>query len=195
MTHNTTPGRGVRPASNNAYRGDVLENLVLISATTYAANRRALIHKTNLAAKIHVNRRDGSTKAVAMKSRPDFEGMVTTLGGRFISFDAKMTASLTYRHSNERLHQLVDLWDVEEYGGIAFLLVFAEILHRDAMRQPDLRCFLLWPQLSWRDARPYSIRLDKLGEKDGIEIPVGSGYGLPDWLSAVERIYGEGGQR
>src|SRR5574342_464563 len=66
-----------------------------------------------------VYRRSG---VVAEKSPPDYCGVLTCLGGRAVSFDAKRTRDAkTYRHPNERLHQLQTLWDVWEAGGVACL--------------------------------------------------------------------------
>ena len=117
-------------------------------------------------------------QAILIRSRPDYSGILSALGGRYCAFDAKMTAYLLYRHDRKRLRQLKDLWDVHEAKGIAFLFVSLNLE----------RHFLVWPQPSWAYGDPFSIRLDQLDGR-GVEVPRSGGYQLPDYVSILEEVH------
>ncbi|HEY5901533.1 MAG TPA: Holliday junction resolvase RecU, partial [Anaerolineales bacterium] len=138
----------------------------------YLSNRRALIWFTGTQGKV----RRG--KVILLKSRPDFEGVLCTLGGRHVALDAKVTASVLYRHDHKRLHQLRDLWEVHEAGGVAFLLISHQLE----------RFYSVWPQPSWAYREPFSIRLDQLDGR-GVEVVRAGSNRLPDWLSTIEEVY------
>lgn len=152
-------------------RGMALEDLLQWQHNQYQASRRAFIYPNGTQGKM----RGGH--AILMRSRPDFEGVLTCLGGRHVAFDAKMSASLTYRHHKEQAHQLADLWQIQEAGGIAFLLISVNL---------D-RFFIVYPRYEWAQAQIATIRLDQMTSWEGCEVQVSGNYRLPDWLSVIER--------
>jgi penicillin-binding protein-related factor A (putative recombinase) len=185
MTQHTSKNQGrSSSAPTNAQRGAALEDAIQWTHNIYAANGRGFFWQHGVKSVI----RRG--QVIQLRSMPDFGGVITSLGGKFVCFDAKMvsaskigkTGSIRYQHPADRLHQLKTLWEVQEAGGIGFLLVSIELQ----------RFFLLWPQISWRDERPYSIRLDGIQSRDGIEFDRSGGYGLPSWLDEVEKLYASG---
>ncbi len=154
-------------------RGAALEELLNWQHNIYRNAARALVWHNGTRGEIHGGR------AVLVKSRPDYDGILTSMAGRHVSFDAKVTASWTYHHDRKRLHQLVDLFDVGRAGGLAFLLVSLDLE----------RFFLVWSDSSWVDPKNYHVDLRRIaiGEnRIGIEVPVGVEYKLPDWLTALE---------
>ena len=159
---------------NNALRGKVLEDFLQHQHNIYNANRLALVWHNGTSGMI----RRG--KAILVRSQPDYSGILTCMGGRHISFDAKLTATPRYHHPTDRLHQLSALWEVQEAGGISFLLISIELE----------RFFLIWPDLSWRDQRPFSLNLDTLEDRPdrGIEFYRDGGYGLANWLKVVRAL-------
>src|SRR5688572_5576772 len=128
MATNTNPtrsskGRQNRP--NNATRGAMLEDALRWQHHQYAANNRALVWQNGVKSIV----RRGTV--VQLPSLPDFGGILTTIGGKYCSFDSKLIAAgkgsnngkstaITYRHPSDRMHQLSTLWNVQEAGGIAF---------------------------------------------------------------------------
>lgn len=161
------------PKPNNRQRGASFEEQIEWGNNILQANGRAFIYRNGTQGKIAKGR------AILVRSRPDFEGVLTTLGGRHVAFDAKLTASMRYAHPTDRLHQLEDLWRVQDAGGIGFLLVSFNME----------RYFIVWPADEWKDRKFASIRLDQMASWEGVEVPVAGGYSLPDWLSTLERLY------
>lgn len=155
-------------------RGAALEDLLEWQHNLYQSQRRAFLYRNGTQGKI----RGG--KAILVRSRPDFSGMLTCMGGRYVSFDAKLTASAHYYHPTERLHQLKDLWEVHQAGGISFLLISLNLE----------RTFLIWPDYSWENAQKFSIRLDQMTSWEGCEVRTSGFNQLPDWLTTVEREEG-----
>jgi penicillin-binding protein-related factor A (putative recombinase) len=142
----------------------------------YRATNRALMYHNGTRAAIKKTR-GGEIRAVPQKSRPDYSGVLTALGGRYCSFDAKLTAKATYYHPTDRLHQLVDLWDVHAAGGVAFLLVSINLAE----------FFVLWPQSEWQWGKFVPVKLRELrGAGIGLPVEIGGSNQLPDWLSVVE---------
>lgn len=175
MTTSQNQGRISRP--NNRQRGQLLEDALNWQHNIDNANQRALIWHNGTQGIV----RKG--KAILVRSQPDYTGVLTCLGGRLVSFDAKLIKTPYYHHPLDRLHQLKALYEVQQAGGIAFLLVSVEME----------RFFLLWPTLAWRDEFPYSLRVDRMESGQGIEIERGGSNRLPDWLSAIHQIYGVAG--
>lgn len=156
----------------NHQRGAALEDTLNWQHNLYASQGRALIYHNGTQGKV----RGGKT--ILAKSRPDYAGILTSLGGRYCSFDAKMSATMTYHHDRRRAHQLVDLWDVHAAGGIAFLLVSLQME----------RFFLLWPQAFWQRGEFSSVKLNEIRVTGlGVEVPLAGGYSLPDWLQVIEQ--------
>lgn len=191
-----------RTNNNNHLRGAALEDTLRWLHNILAANRLALVWKNELSAKIRRSGKgaDRSTRAVPIKSRPDFEGMIIQardgrtgrdLHGVHVAMDAKTTADRTYRHPADRLHQLEDLWQVQEAGGIAFLLVCW-----DGPDTQDRRYFLIFPTPDWENATHSarhwrSIRLDTMTPDEGCEVACENFNQLPNWLLALEQHWAE----
>lgn len=175
----TSQGRSTnRPYTNNAQRGAALEELLNWKHNQYAANNLAYVWHAGTQGKIVKG------KPILIKSQPDYAAILSCLNGRFCAFDAKHCAKALYSHPTDRLHQLSSLWAVQEAGGIAFLFVSWNLE----------RHFLLWPQVSWRDERPYSVRLDRLERHHGVEVWTGGSFDLPDWLGVIKALYGAEGK-
>lgn len=156
----------------NRQRGESLEETLQWQHNQYAANHRALIYHNGTQGKV----RGGKT--ILAKSRPDYSGILTSMGGRYCSFDAKMVATMTYRHDARRPHQLSDLYQVHAAGGIAFLLVSVNLE----------RFYILWPQSEWQFGKRVAVKLgDVCGAGTGVEVPLAGGYSLPDWLQVIEQ--------
>jgi penicillin-binding protein-related factor A (putative recombinase) len=180
--NNNDQGRAKRP-TNNHLRGAALEDLLKWTHNTYRANSLAWVWQNGTKGIV----RRG--QVILQQSLPDFGGVITSLNGRYVSFDAKLmsagrskTGALRYSHPSDRLHQLRDLWDVQKAGGIAFLLISVDLE----------RFFMVWPQASWGDEHPFSVRLDALEDEQGIEFERNGFYKLPDWLSVIQHKYGNG---
>jgi recombination protein U len=112
------------------------------------------------------------------KGLVDFVGLLS--GGRFVAFDAKSTRDKrnwrvkTSRRSlsNDTTHQWEYLRQVQELGGLAFYLIFAEALERVFLARmvfpaDETQCFT-----------------------NLLEVPK-DGNGWWDWLSALERAEAE----
>lgn len=156
---------------NNRARGESLEELIKWQNNIYANNERALIWHNGTQGKVRGGR------AILVKSRPDFEGVLTCGGGRHLAFDAKLISKPVYRHSADRRHQLINLYDVQQARGVAFLLISVNM---------DRFC-VVWPMESWKDGICPSIHLDRLEAWEGIEAPRAGSYNLPDYLTELER--------
>jgi len=150
-------------------KGAALEELLEWKHNAYRANNQAVVWFNGTKASVRGGR------VIMEQSRPDFEGVLR--GGRHVAFDAKHVMVPEYRHDRRRAHQLRDLWEVHEAGGVAFLLV--------SVRLDDF--YLLWPAYEWRDDKPYHVHLDALASWEGARVPVAGGYGLPDWLEIVRK--------
>lgn len=176
MTHTLPTGL------NNKQRGDALEEMLDWQHNIYAANNRALVYRNGLRAEMrsaHGKRRSDPSgpRAVLVKARPDYEGILTSLGGKHVAFDAKLTAKTTYYHPADRMHQLRDLWEVQSAGGCAFLLVSINLA----------AFYLLWPQQEWSFGKFVPVKLKELrGAGIGLPVELNGSYSLPDWLSVVE---------
>ena len=162
-------------APMNAQRGQALEDLLIWQHSIYQGNRKATIWNNGLKAEVKSSRRRGDditghNNIVLVKSRPDFEGVLTCMQGRHVAFDAKVVSTMRYRHENRRMHQLADLYDVHIAGGIAFLLV--------AVNLEDF--FIVWPHSVWGRAK-FSVDLGLCQR-----VPINGNYRLPDWLSIVQ---------
>lgn len=159
-------------------RGAALEEVLQWQHNVYAANRRAHVWHNGLKAEVRNGKGGAQYLTHLVKSRPDYEGVLTDLGGRHVAFDAKHTQEITYHHDRRRLHQLRDLWDIHEAGGIAFLLVSWNLE----------RYWLCWPEPGWSMTKPYTVKLPEMSPDRGIEVPTGGSYKLPDWLSTLEEV-------
>lgn len=154
---------------NPRQQGAVLEDVLQWQHNTYRANNLAVVWHNGTKSEV----RGG--KVIMLQSRPDFEGCLTCQSGRHVAFDSKHVTVPEYRHDSRRRHQLRDLWEVHEAGGIAFLLVSVRLESY----------YLLWPTYEWRDEQPYHVKLDQLAAWEGEAVPIAGGYQLPDWLAVV----------
>lgn len=118
-----------------------------------------------------------------IKSQPDYTGLITCLGARHVSFDAKYRTSVSYHHPKDSLHQTQTLWENKQAGGIAFLLVVVE----PYIDTPP-KAFALWPQDYWQEyhGKGWTVQLTGvLNHLLGARIPnwpaVAHGF-IPDWL-------------
>ncbi len=103
-------------------RGEELEELILASNLFYQKHRVARIDKAPTPIKVvHVDEGTKIKEAYfEKKSTVDFYGIVQ---GHFIVFDAKQTMTNSLPLQNIHHHQIEYMNDVEEQGGISFLLV------------------------------------------------------------------------
>lgn len=168
-------------APTNAQRGKAFENEIDWQNAIYESTQIARIRHNGTQGRIHRGR------AILVASQVDYAGPVVSLGGRMIAFDAKMCASLRYAHPADRLHQLRDLYELEQFGALAFLMVRYSPTAITARREED-RYFMVWPQVTWRDMRPFTIRLDEMGKSDGVEFYRTGYQGLPDYVQVLEQI-------
>ena len=124
---------------------------------------------------------------IPQDSPPDYTGLITCQNGRYVSFDAKQRNSAHYYHARNKLHQTQKLWEDQQAGGIAFLLVLV-----DAYLGGTPRAWVLWPQEYWQDHYPaWSLNLPLTGSIDpaiAVEVPrwdrVSHGF-IPDWLKVI----------
>ncbi len=103
-------------------RGEELENLILASNLFYHKHKVCRIDKAPTPVKV-LEVVDG-TKIVEgyfeKKSTVDFYGVVQ---GHFIAFDAKEVSTNSFPLKNIHPHQIEYMNDVENQGGISFLIV------------------------------------------------------------------------
>ena len=107
---------------SRGHRGDVLEDLILLTNEFYKQGGYARIDKINTPIKvIEIDGKGTITKAFfEKKSTIDFIGIAQ---GIFIAFDAKETGLNSLPLQNIHQHQLEYMEDVNTNGGLAFLLV------------------------------------------------------------------------
>jgi penicillin-binding protein-related factor A (putative recombinase) len=119
------------------------------------------------------NDRSGVAWVPVKKGIVDFVGVLA--GGRFVAFDAKTTRNTrswrirTSRRSpcNDTTHQWEYLNEVHELGGLAFYLVYAQVLDRVFVAR-----------------MPFPV--EEAQRFDGMVEVVKDGNGWWDWLEALE---------
>ncbi len=137
----------------------------------YKASGRAIIFRTKVA-----GRWIGKDKFVAVKSLPDFMGILPP-GGRFFAFDAKSTGNLNkWKLRSRAVHQYRDLCDFDRFGAIAFFLI--EAREKEALFVLPVRS-----EPIVRDHRPFLI-FDLYEEFQAVRIPIEPGR-VPDYLSSI----------
>lgn len=161
---------------NSRQNGQALEDTLDLQHAQYRRDRKALCWHNGVQS---IHRR---AEIIQVLSLPDYGFILTQHGGRGGMFDAKFTQDerLRYRHPTDRKHQLIQLWDVHQAGGIAFLLVSYRLLKH----------WVVWPDASWEHGGPFAITLrdGEYARWEATEIPDSDGNGLPDWISVIERV-------
>lgn len=104
------------------HRGDVLEELIVMTNEYYNENGFARVDKISTPVKvIELNERSQITLGYyEKKSTVDFIGIAQGIG---LCFDAKETNLLSIPLSNIHSHQLKYMQDFAKHGGLAFLIV------------------------------------------------------------------------
>ena len=107
---------------SRGHRGDVLEELLLATNEFYRSKRLGRVDKVSVPIKvIDIDHQGMITKAFfEKKSTVDFQGIVQGVG---IAFDAKETALKSLPLQNVHDHQIEFMHDIDEQGGLAFLIV------------------------------------------------------------------------
>lgn len=103
-------------------RGDVLEELLHMTHEYYRTRRLGRVDKVSVPIKvIEIDRQGIITKAFfEKKSTVDFQGIIQGVG---IAFDAKETSLKSLPLQNVHEHQIEFMRDIDEQGGLAFLVV------------------------------------------------------------------------
>lgn len=107
---------------SRGHRGDVLEELILMTNDYYRSKRLGRVDKVSVPIKvIEIDHHGMITKAFfEKKSTVDFQGIIQGVG---IAFDAKETSLKSLPLSNIHEHQVEFMGDITEQGGLAFLIV------------------------------------------------------------------------
>ncbi len=107
---------------SRGHRGDVLEELLLTTNDFYRSKRLGRVDKVSIPIKvIEIDHQGMITKAFfEKKSTVDFQGIIQGVG---IVFDAKETALKSLPLQNVHEHQIEFMHDIDEQGGLAFLIV------------------------------------------------------------------------
>lgn len=103
-------------------RGDVLEDLILYSNDYYRSHQVARVDKAATPVTVvEINDVGQISKAYfEKKSTVDFYGLVQ---GLFITFDAKETYQKSFPLKNLHDHQVAYMKEIDQQGGLAFLIV------------------------------------------------------------------------
>ena len=103
-------------------RGDVLEELLHMTHEYYRTRRLGRVDKVSVPIKvIEIDRQGIITRAFfEKKSTVDFQGIIQGVG---IAFDAKETSLKSLPLQNVHEHQIEFMRDIDEQGGLAFLVV------------------------------------------------------------------------
>ena len=116
-----------KQTENHSKRGMSFENLINESNEYYLSNNIAVIHKKPIPiqiVKVDYPSRSGAVIKEAyykVPSTTDYNGIYK---GKHIDFEAKETISKTsFPISNIHLHQIKHLSDINEHGGISFLII------------------------------------------------------------------------
>jgi len=159
--------------TNPQQAGQALEDALDLLHILYRRDKRATLWHNGVQS---IHGRGGAI--IQVDSLPDYGGVLSSLGARAVMFDAKHTQddTLRYRHPKDRLHQLAQLWDVHQAGGVAFVLVCYKLV----------RAWVVWPDEVWANHGPYSIILrdGEYATWEATEVTMDEN-GLPDWLSTV----------
>ena len=119
--------RQYKGPKNYANRGKAFETAIRMSNDIYRVRGMGVIHKTD--PPIQIQKIEPPNKVIGFKKDkglPDFIGMAH---GRGIAFEAKKTAERTsFPLSNIKPHQMEDLEQWQQNGGVAFFLIFFEKL-------------------------------------------------------------------
>ena len=111
---------------SRGHRGDILEDLILLSNEYYNTNKYGRIDKVSTPIKVVDIGKDGLiTKGYfEKKSTVDFIGIVQ---GIAIAFDAKETNLKSLPISNIHEHQIEYMEDFHFQGGLAFIIAHFKI--------------------------------------------------------------------
>lgn len=103
-------------------RGDVLEELLLMTNDYYKQKKLGRVDKVSVPIKvIEIDTKGMITKAFfEKKSTVDFQGIIQGVG---VAFDAKETNLKSLPLKNVHEHQIEFMKDINEQGGLAFLIV------------------------------------------------------------------------
>lgn len=107
---------------SRGHRGDVLEELILMTNDYYKSKKLGRVDKVSVPIKvIEIDHHGMITKAFfEKKSTVDFQGIIQGVG---VAFDAKETTLKSLPLSNIHEHQIEFMGDITEQGGLAFLIV------------------------------------------------------------------------
>lgn len=172
---------------NTKIRGEALEEQLGWLHARYEANGQATVVYNGTQAEKKKRKKNGKTviEWVPKKSKPDFEGCITVLGGKHVLFDSKRLSleAKAYNHPLEKLHQTDYLWRFDKAGTLAFLLIVV-----DTADLAGARGWIAFPDERWRleANKGFTIHLN---EQECYQVPawadVFPGY-IPDWLKFIE---------
>lgn len=160
------------------HRGDVLEDLILITNEFYKEQGYAQVDKIATPVKVmELNERKQVTLGYFdKKSTVDFLGVAQGLA---IAFDAKETNQLSFPLSNIHKHQLDYMESFNAHGGYAFVILHFKKKDEYYLLSIDLiNYFLKEAEAGGRKSIPYEAM------KDAIPIPLFNGRYL-NYLEAV----------
>lgn len=165
-----------------ANRGMNLEEDINKSNKYYLDNNIAIIHKKPTPIKptkiIYLNNSSKITEAYfEMPSTTDYNGIYK---GKYIDFDAKETNSKTsFSLNNIHKHQLKHLFDINNHGGISFLIIRFNLLCKTyLLTSKKIRSFI-------ENEKRKSIPLNFI-EKNGIIINEKFNPRI-DYIEAIEK--------
>lgn len=103
-------------------RGDVLEELLLMTNNYYKSKRLGRVDQVAVPIKVlEIDKRGMITKAFfEKKSTVDFQGIIQGVG---VAFDAKETNLKSLPLKNIHPHQVEFMKDITDQGGLSFLIV------------------------------------------------------------------------
>lgn len=135
-------------------RGDVLEELLLMTNQYYKSQKLARVDKISVPIKVlEIDQRGMITKAFfEKKSTVDFQGIIQGVG---VAFDAKETHQKSFPLKNIHMHQIEFMKDIDEQGGLAFLIVHFKFCD-DYFLLP-YEWLVHYVEIEKRQSIPYSI--------------------------------------
>lgn len=175
-------------------RGMSFENDIQSANAFYLASNMAIIHKKPTPVqivKVSYPKRAAAIITEAYFKTPsttDFNGIFK---GKYIDFEAKETTNLTsFPLQNLHEHQVKHMEQVDEHGGIAFLLVKFSKLN-EVYLLPFEKLTDFWQE--YKQGKRRSI-LKKEIAQFGNPIPEGT-YPMVDYLKIVEELFIKGGEK
>jgi len=139
------------------HRGDVLEEIILITNEYYKTHKFAVIDKINTPIKVvEIDQSGLITKGYfEKKSSVDFVGLVQGIG---IAFDAKETNLKSLPLSNIHKHQIEYMESFSDQGGLSFLIVHFKLYDKYHLITFELlQKYYLNSKEGDRKSIPYSV--------------------------------------